>query len=83
MAFGENSCDQEKQASHEQRKLDTLLQDLNMPICSLVGLAYVEDGADEPKEWAGDQSVQSMFLKQPIVSILRLHLCRTSFQYRF
>lgn len=56
----DDPSDQEEQASHYERNLHTLLEELNMAVCSLVDLTHVVDGANDPKDWPSDECVKSM-----------------------
>ena len=56
----DDAGDEEQGAPQQERDLDALLQELDMPAGSLVDLAYVVHGPEEPQRRPGYEQVQAV-----------------------
>ena len=68
----DDAADEVEHAAEQKRDLHALLKDLDMPVGSLVDLAYVVNGSEAPERWTGDEQVQAVLLQS--VPVPSLHL---------
>ena len=68
----DDAADEEEGAAEQKRDLHALLEDLDVPVGSLVDLAHVVYGPEAPQRRPGDEQVQAVPLKAAPVPSLHL-----------